>query len=165
MPSPASDKKQVVVNRPLLAACGCDPDGPDGPTLSVLGPAYRLAALIDQAARETDAVLTPADWRAIADSANGCLDLLTPDPDALSGLPVLAVVRANLADRPDLGPKWGTDLAELDRKLELLTPLHGEAVRAAVKWWWDHAADGWHPETYGWWGPAFRRSAARNRGA
>jgi hypothetical protein len=48
------------------------------------------------------------------------------------------MVTANLLDSPGIGKKWKVDVNDLVTRLGALTPLHGEAILAAVRWFWGH---------------------------
>lgn len=139
-----------------LATLGYDTDE-DGQTLCGVGPARRLASLVERAARELSAVLTRGEWNAIADVMNGTADLYDY---ADSDVPALLMLKANLQDSPGIDRKWKIKLPDLLGKLDALTDTHGEAILCAVRWaWrnsqtWDHARDEW-------WLPAFRRLHAR----
>lgn len=133
----------------------------DGNTACLVGPARRLARLVEQATAELDSVLERAEWNAIADVCNGRADLYDY---AESDIPALLVVRANLRDSPEIGEKLGIDVPALCRRLEALTPLHGEAILCAVRWAWRHC-DEWDHTRDEWWTPAFRRLRERQREA
>ena len=146
-----------------LAVCGRDIRPDEGGKWSdasqqVNGVLRRHAMLIEQAARELDAVLSPKEWNLIADVNNGCADLWDYSG---SSLPMLAGITANVEDGDMLnkaGEAWGVDAKALVRKLRKLSPLHGEAIADAVRWFWDHP-DGVDPTKDPWWLPAFRRQA------
>lgn len=141
-----------IPDHAALAVLGYDLDE-DGQTGVIVGPARRLARLVEGAARELDAVLNRAEWNAIADVLNGCADLYDyADTD----IPAILLVRSNLADSPELGAKWQVDVPDLCRRLEALTPLHGEAILCAVRWAWRHCK-AWDHTHASWWEPAFRR--------
>ena len=133
-----------------------DPDRARGDaSMAVTGALAEYAAAIDRAARELDPVLTRAEWNAVADVMNGCADLYDYVGPQMSPL---VMVTANLQDTPGIGEKWGIDTADLCRRLAALTPTHGYAILAAVRWFWthlqiDHGRDEW-------WTPAFRRTAS-----
>ncbi len=150
-----TEKKRVlfIPDTESLAVLGYGLDS-DGPTACATGPARRLARLVEQATRELSAVLTRAEWNAIADANSGCLELRDPETE----LPVLAAIAWNVQDAEGLGPKWGVDAADLSRRLAVLTPLHGEAIAAAVRWFWAHCDEIDHGRDE-WWRPAFRRGA------
>lgn len=126
----------------------------DGDTLCGVGPARRLAKLVERASRELNAVLTRREWNAIADVMNGCADLYDY---AESDIPALLMVRANLQDSPGIDAKWKIDLAELLRKLESLTETHGEAILCAVRWFWRQCEQQIDYTKAEWWTPKFRR--------
>jgi hypothetical protein len=115
----------------------------DGPAVCARGPAQRLARLIERAAR--DIPLVREEWNAVADVLNGCADLYDY---ADSSVPPLLMITANLQDSPGLGEKWEIDVPGLCRKLNKLSPVQGEAILAAVRWFWrhtdtDHTTDEW----------------------
>lgn len=147
----------VLPDADALAALGYSLDE-DGNTACMTGPAKRLARLVESATAELGSVLDRAEWNAIADVMNGCADLYDY---AESDVPALIMVRANLQDSPGIGGKWGIDVPALCRRLEALTPLHGEAILCAVRWAWRHC-DEWDPRD-DWWTPAFRRLRERRR--
>lgn len=125
--------------------------GEDGQTGVITGPARRLARLVTAATRELGAVLEHAEWNAIADVMNGSADIYDY---ADTEVPAIMMIVANLQDSDGIGKKWEIDVADLARRLNALTPLHGEAILCAVRWaWrnceaWDHADE--------WWTPAYR---------
>lgn len=140
----------------------------------------RLAMLVEQASRELEAVLTRAEWNLLADALNGCADVFDL---AGSPIPALTLVRAEVADAHALnrlGDKWlltekeeqkltlpkARKLAderavELNAKLAALASVHGEAILAAVRWFWTHTEPGVIDHTKDeWWKPEFRALAA-----
>lgn len=128
-------------------------------TTAVNGALKRYALLSEQANRELDAVLTRAEWNLIADVNNGCADLYDY---AATDCPALVMIRANVVDGDRLegaGKKWGVDVPGLVAKLDALTPLHGEAIADAVRWFWSHP-DLDHAKDH-WWLAAFRRRAVQ----
>jgi hypothetical protein len=127
----------------------------DGATLCGVGPARRLARLIERASRELDAVLVRAEWNAIADVMNGCADLYDY---AESDVPALVMLRYNLTDSPGIDKKWKFKLPDLIGKLDALNDTHGEAILCAVRWAWRHCDD-WDHTKDEWWKPAFRKPA------
>lgn len=154
---PTEQKRLTAIpDLDALAVLGYSTDE-DGQTACVTGPARRLARLVEQATAELRPVIVRAEWNAIADVMNGCADLYDY---ADSDVPALLMVRANLADSPEIGEKWGVDVADLCRRLEALTPLHGEAILCAVRWAWRHCDD-WDHTRDEWWEPAFRRLKSR----
>jgi hypothetical protein len=60
------------------------------------------------------------------------------------------------------GEKWTVDVPGLLAKLDALTPLHGEAIADAVRWFWSHSEEIDHTKDH-WWLPAFRRKAIENK--
>lgn len=146
-----------------LAVCGRDIRPDEGGKWSdasqqVNGVLRRHAMLVEQAARELDAVLAREEWNLIADVNNGSANLWDY---CESQLPLLAGITANVEDGDALekaGEKWGVDAKALVRKLKKLSPLHGEAIADAVRWFWDHP-DGIDFAADPWWLPAFRRKA------
>lgn len=159
---PAPQRLTFVPDLAALAILGRDPrPDPDtgrvsGGTSAVNSALVEFAGLIEPAARELAAALTPAEWSAIADACNGWLDL--SDPSGLGADPLTALCH-QLADCErfsKLGRKWKINTAALVERLETLTPAHGFAALAAVRWFWQH------PQTEGpWWEPAFRVRAIR----
>jgi len=137
----------------------------DGQTGVIVGPARRLARLVEQATAELSAVLDRNEWNAIADVMNGTADLYD---FADSQVPALMMVRANLQDSPGIGKKWGVKLPDLLVKLAALTPLHGEAILCAIRWFWRNTDQKVDHTTEDWWRPEFRRlksrAAARQEG-
>jgi hypothetical protein len=153
-------KKRVMLQPDTAALVALGRDiGPDDdgnwtePTACINGALREYADALTRAAGELAAVLTRPEWNAVADVTNGCADLY----DYMDGPHVgpLTMVWANLCDSPEAGAKWGIDVADLTARLRALTPLHGYAILAAVRWFWthcegiDHAGDSW-------WAPAFR---------
>lgn len=150
---PTEQKRLTAIpDADALAVLGYDTTE-DGQTACVVGPARRLARLVEQATAELAAVLDRAEWNAIADVMNGCADLYDY---AGSDVPALLMVRMNLQDSPGLGEKWGVDVPALCRRLEALTPTHGEAILCAVRWAWRNC-DEWDHTKDDWWAPAFRK--------
>lgn len=133
----------------------------DGATLCGVGPARRLARLVERAARELDAALSRAEWNAIADVMNGCADLYDY---ADTGVPALLMLRANLQDSPGIDRKWKFRIPDLLAKLDALTETHGEAILCAVRWAWRHV-EAWDHSEDEWWQPAFRRAAVKKDAA
>lgn len=127
----------------------------DGDTICGVGPARRLAKLVERASRELSAVLTRGEWNAIADVMNGCADLFDY---ADTGTPALLMLKANLQDSPGIDKKWKIKLPDLFAKLGALTDTHGEAILCAVRWAWRNV-DAWDHLKDEWWTPAFRRAA------
>lgn len=108
----------------------------------------RLAMLVEQASRELEAVLTRAEWNLLADALNGCADVSLPTL-CPSHVPALALIDAHGINR------------ELNAKLAALTSVHGEAILAAVRWFWTHTEPGVIDHTKDeWWKPEFRALAA-----
>ncbi len=128
----------------------------DGQSLCVTGPAKRLAKLVERAAR--DIPLSRAEWNAVADVMNGCADLYDY---AESDVPALLMVTANLQDAIGIEEKWKVDVKAICRKLNRLTPTHGEAILAAIRWAWRHC-DAWDHSKDEWWTAAFRRASAKD---
>ncbi len=129
-----------------------------GVTPAILGTVARYASLVESAARDLAAVLDRGEWNAIADANNGCADLWDyGDGPQLSPLTLLW---ANVHDSEGLGEKWGIDARGLVRKLKALGPHHGEAILAAVRWFWDHCAEVDH-QAHDWWTPSYRRAAVK----
>ena len=153
------DRVTAIPDLEALAVLGYDPDE-DGQSACVRGPARRLARLVEAAAADLEAALSRAEWNAVTDVMNGCADLYDY---ADTGVPALLMVRANLQDSPEVGEKWEIDVADLCRRLEALTPLHGEAILCAVRWAWRHC-DAWDHQADDYWRPAFRRAHAQALG-
>jgi hypothetical protein len=125
--------------------------------LSLAGVLGRYADLVERGARDLEAVLERAEWNAIADANNGCADMwdYTDGPPAT---PPLLMFWANVHDTPGLGEKWGIDQKRLVKKLQGLAPHHGEAILAAVRFFWDHCEPGEiNHQKDEWWTPEFRR--------
>ena len=160
----ATEKRRITAIPDLdaLAVLGYTLDE-DGATLCAVGPAQRLARLVERASRELEAVLDRGEWNAIADVMNGCADLFDY---AESTVPALTLLVANLRDGDllnGLGRKWSVDVPDMSRRLEALTPTHGEAILCAVRWAWRHT-EAWDQDRDPWWRPSFRRDhAARDR--
>ena len=127
----------------------------EGVTPAIIGTLNRYAALVERGEFELRAVLARNDWNAIADANNGCYDLY--DYGDAQTAP-LTLIRANVQDSPGLGEKWGIDAAGLVATLRGLAPHHGEAILAAVRWFWSHCESVDHQRDE-WWTPAYRRAA------
>lgn len=152
-PMPTDVKRLTAIpDLEALAVLGYDVTE-DGQTGCVVGPARRLAKLVEQATAELSAVFGRNEWNAIADVMNGCADLYD---HAGTDVPALMMVRMNLQDSPGIEKKWKIKLPELTRKLEALTTLHGEAILCAVRWAWRHCDD-WDHQQDEWWRPEFRK--------
>lgn len=124
--------------------------------LSVAGALLRYSQLVERGAAELRPVLSRAEWNAIADANNGCADI----HDYIDGpmLSALGLILANVQDSIGLGEKWSIDAKELCAKLSELAPHHGEAILAAVRWFWEHCEEGQIDHTEDeWWTPNFRR--------
>jgi len=160
---PTTKQRTMIPIEPApLAVAGWDvtpgDDGRrEGVTTAILGTVNRFAALVEQAGRELDAVLTRDEWNALADANNGCYDLFDHAEPMTSPLTILW---ANVQDSEGLGEKWGIDPRALVRKLKALAPLHGEAILAAVRWFWHHC-DAIDHQKDEWWAPSFRRTAVK----
>lgn len=158
---PTNKTRTMIPIEPVpLAVAGWDvtpgEDGRrEGVTTAVIGTLNRFAALVEQAAREVDAVLSREEWNALADANNGCYDLFDFGEPQTSPLTILW---ANVQDSEGLGEKWGIDRRSLVAHLKRLTPLHGEAILAAVRWFWSHC-DAIDHQKDEWWTPKFRRAA------
>lgn len=161
--SPQNDRSMRVL--------GLDPDGnpddgvpADGAT-QVTAALARYADAVARAGVEVDKILVRAEWNYLAGVLNGCANLWdwseTPMPSTL-------LIRANAEDAHSLngaGDKWFGD--ELDAgsgdkaakaffaKLAKLTPIQGDAILAAVRWFWRHHAAIDHSE-HMWWAVEFR---------
>lgn len=142
-----TDKRRITIIPDAGALAVLGYDLADAPITEAVTTACRTAArLVAGATRELEAVLSRAEWNAIADVMNGTADLYD-----YAGLhaPALMMVAANLLDSPGIGKKWKVDVGELVAKVNALTPTHGEAILAAVRWFWghpdriDHAKDEW----------------------
>ena len=118
----------------------------------------RYTAFVEQGARELERLLTRDEWNAIADANNGSADMLDYTE---GGVSPLLMIWANVADTPGLGERWHVDVPELVAKLRAMSPHHGAALHAAVKWFWSHTQPGQIDHAYDeWWQPAFRQNAA-----
>lgn len=159
-PMPTDRRRVTLIAEPdTLSILGYDLDA-EGVSITDahLAPLRRYARQVEQAGRELQAVLDRKEWNYLADVLNGCGDLWDlGDP----GLPSLALIRAE-ADDGDrlngLGKKWKVDVPDMLRKLEALSPAHGEAILAAVRWFWSHPEAIDHKKDE-WWHPRFRRPA------
>ncbi len=120
----------------------------------------RYAEHVGRANRRLERIFDRAEWNAMADVLNGCADLWDYSETPLSQL---LMIRANVEDghRLDgLGHKWFGDGAAGDKaikslltKLGKLTEIEGDAIAAAVRYFWndarpgrqqiDHATDEW----------------------
>ena len=161
---PTDHKRLTIIpDFQALATVGRDlrhktkPDRWENVTLGVNGALGELALLIESATTELDAALTRREWNAIADVMNGCADLYDYSGPQIGPLTLLV---GNLQDSEGLGAKWGIDTADLVRRLQVLTPLHGFAILAAVRWFWAHCNDVDH-QKHNWWLPRYRRRAVQ----
>jgi hypothetical protein len=172
-----TDKKRVLITPEpsTLAVFGVDASDPDNLNAYVIaGCLSRYARIVEQAAAELESALTRAEWNLIADTLNGCADLTD---FAGSPIPPLTLVVAEVSDGHQLnraGEKWllaakeeslpmtkarklaDDRAADLVRRMSELTPAHGEAILAAVRWFWSHPDDIDHAKD-DWWTVEFRR--------
>lgn len=122
----------------------------------------RFAGLVEHAGRELETRLDRAEWWLIADCLNGCADLWDYSPNPVRALSLVLLQVEDAIRLDGLDRKWLAEdpvpAAELGRalltKLAALTPVHGEAILAAVRHFWRH------PETQAdsdWWRVAARR--------
>lgn len=153
-----------------LRTLGLEPEGnpddgvpADGAT-QVSSALARYAELVDRASREVSKRLKREEWNYLADVLNGCADLWdwseTP-------MPSLSLIRANVADAHALdgaGDKWFGDgnpgsgdkaTKGFIAKLAELEPIHGDAILAAVRWFWRHHRTVDHIE-HAWWTTQYR---------
>jgi hypothetical protein len=114
----------------------------------------RYAEHVHRAGRHIEAILDRDEWNAIADVCNGCADLWD-----YSGTSYLIMIQANVEDGHELdglGYKWFGDgsvgderIKNMLRKLDGMTNIEGDAIAAAVRYFWthcheiDHARDEW----------------------
>lgn len=146
----------VIPDADALAVLGYDLSRDDTPISEAVNVTCRTAArLVAAATRELDAALTRGEWNAIADVMNGTADLY--DYAGLS-TPAILMVTANLQDSPGIDRKWKVDVADLITRLGALAPVHGEAILAAVRWFWAHPDEIDHAK-HEWWKAGFRRPA------
>lgn len=131
-----------------------------GGTAAVNGVLAEYAALLLPAARDLVAAITRPEWSALADCCNGWLDLSDSSEIAADPIPALCQQLADADRFSGLGKKWGVKVASLCERLAALSPIHGTAVFAAVRWFWEHA-EAINPEKDPWWEPAFRTQAAK----
>jgi hypothetical protein len=137
----------------------------DGAT-QVTSALSRYAELLDRASREVDQILERDEWNYLVDVLNGCADLWDWSE---SPIPSLSLIRANAEDAHRLdgaGDKWfGDEPGSADKATKIflaklgapkLQPIHGDAILAAVRWFWRHHQDINHTK-HRWWTAEFRR--------
>ena len=140
-----------------LRVLGVDPKTVSaGQLATIIG---REAEAVEKAGRELERKLSGDEWCAIADVLNGCADLWESFGPSL---PSLLLIAAEVEDgqRVDgLGDKWfgggngDAAIKKLIGKLRSFTPAHGEAILAAVRFFWANT-DAAAPEK--WWTVAAR---------
>ncbi len=161
-----TDKRQIslTIDLDLLRALALDPK--EHGAVQVAAALARYAEHVGRAARRVEKVLIRAEWNALADVLNGCADLWDYSE---TPLPHLLMIRADVEDghRLDgLGCKWFGDGQAGDRgikdllcKLGKMTDLEGDAIAAAVRFFWtdppllgarriDHGTDEWWTLAY-----------------
>jgi len=154
-----------------LRVLGLSPDAdkeagvPAAGSQQIIGAMARYADAIGHAGRELDRILTRPEWNMIADLMNGCADLWDYSESPIGAMHMIV---ANIEDGQRLdgaGDKWLADelrprsgdkkTAELVEKLRRLSPIHGDAIVAAVRYFWSHSPDVDHVEDR-WWTVEFR---------
>jgi len=146
-----------------------DPDSGvavDGAT-QITSALARYAEAIDRAGRELDQLLDRQEWNLMADVLNGCADIWEWSETPMSSL---LLIRAEVEDGHRLdraGDKWfGEELEPgsgdkatkaLLGKLGKLTTIHGDAIMAAIRYFW-RCPEIDHTE-HCWWTVAFRTRA------
>ena len=161
----------TVLDDTPLRVLGLDPA--EAGATQIWAALVRHADAVGRAGRDLERLLSPEGWCLVADVLNGCADLWD-----LSGTPIstLTLIAAEVEDghRLDgLGDKWfgegkgDSGVKALLSTLRGLTPAHGEAVLAAVRFFWSRPDLGVEDK---WWKVSARagekpRRAARETGA
>ena len=162
-PSLARSMRVLGLTPAIDAADGVPADGATQLTAALA----RYADAVDRAGRELNQVFGREEWNLMADVLNGCADVweYSPNPSMYS----LSLIAAEIEDghRLDgLGYKWfdendrkGSDakVKVLLGKLGKLSSLHGDAIMAAIRFFWRHTEID-HSEAR-WWTPEFRLRA------
>ena len=161
----STDKLQIslTIGEDLFRALALDPK--EHGAVQVTAALARYAEHVGRAARRVEEAIIRAEWNALADVLNGCADLWDYSETPFSHL---LLIRACVEDghRLDgLGYKWFGDGQAGDRgirdllcKLGKMTDLEGDAIAAAVRFFWmdarpgrgriDHSTDEWWTLAY-----------------
>lgn len=152
----ATEKRRVYAIPPeSLESIGFPVDQITAPQLAAC--ASRYADLVNRASRRLARVIEPGEWELIADALNGCLELTDPGS---SGIAPLMLIRAAVEDSIQLDgfdTRWAIDGTALIRKLNKLTDLEGDAIAAAVRYFWANGEEIDIGEDK-WWTAEFRAS-------
>lgn len=166
---------QIIPDPGAMAAVGIDVGIADNLSSYAIGGVIgRYADLVRQASRELGAVLNEAQWNLLADVLNGCADVGIASG---GGIPAITLITAEVEDAQRLnriGEKWlltekeeklplarartlaAERVSDLVSRLAALTPAHGVAILAAVRWFWDHPNI---DHTTPWWTAEYREAA------
>jgi hypothetical protein len=151
-----------------------DADGvpADGAT-EVTAALARYAESIARATGELDRALDRAEWNYLADVLHDCADLWDYSE---STIPSLTLIHAEVADAHQLnrtGDKWfGDELVyrsgdkattAMVKKIVAMSAIHGDAILAAVRWFWRHSQTVDHLE-HRWWTIEYRAPRRKGRG-
>jgi hypothetical protein len=136
--------------------------------IQIVGALARYADAIDHAGRELDKVFSRQEWNYLADVLNGCADVW--EWSESPAMPSIAWIAANAEDAHSLdraGDKWfGEELEPgsgdkatkaMLAKLRGLAPIQGDAILAAIRFFWSHTEID-HSKAK-WWLPQFRLRA------
>lgn len=150
---------QVSVDPNVFESLGLDPDESGG--ADVRDVLRRYARHLDSASRDAARILTPDEWRYLADAGNGTLW----DFGRSLGTQLVATAE-DAQDTDGLGAKWFGDadaapraVKSLAGKLGRMTEIQAEAVALAIRWAWDHA-DSVDLASDPWWTARFRGARA-----
>lgn len=154
----------TILDPDVVRTLGLEPAAPDQfGAAQAWGALARYAGLLNRAGRELEQVLDHQEWRYLADALNGCADLWDYDGPPIPGLTLILAeaADAHLLNRAG-DRRFDSDpdgrVTALIGKLQSLTPTHGDAILAAVRWFWGHTELGADSE---WWRVAARTGPAR----
>jgi hypothetical protein len=162
-PKPAPNRKRhimLTLTEPVcrsLRVLGLDPDskggvGPGGGgcgSVQVGVALARYAYGIERATRDLAALLNDDEWTFLADAINGGLSLFG-DRESTVVLETHRLIAFSLLDAygsNGLADHWFGDgkgneaTTVLCAKLLKLEPIHGDAIGAAIRYFWNHADD------------------------
>lgn len=146
---------QVIVDEDVFRTLGLDPVNDGAPAFAAA--LRRYATAVEKAGKRLDKVLERGEWNAIADAMNGSILLEDMTPE----LSWLTHLRANVEDGiklDGLDDKWEIDGPKLVRKIAKMTEIEGDAIAAAVRFFWADAsgANTINHHRDAWWTASFR---------
>ncbi|MHB8397392.1 MAG: hypothetical protein ACYDCI_00435 [Candidatus Limnocylindrales bacterium] len=155
-----------------LRTLGLDPDierdglgrGLGAP--QIVGIIARYADAIERASRELDRLISRNEWLLLADILNGFDDRSDWSFSPFNSIQLLVGQVQDGQHLDGAGDKWLADggkprsgdaaTAKLVAKLRECSPIHGDAILAAVRWFWAHS-DTVDAAEDRWWVVDFRR--------